>query len=109
MILVYRKPTFTGQYLNCQSCKWRKIGLIKTLYNIAQKISSPELLSNEIKVIKEILRKNGYPNTLIERVLNSEAKHSSSNVQSVEHIRVKPILFENYIKDITEKKNLFLC
>ena len=57
-------------------------------------------------MINEILRKIGYLNNLIKSVLNSEAKHSSSNVQSVEHIRVKPILFENYIKDITEKKKL---
>ena len=85
MTSVYRKPTFKKQYLNFQSCfsKRRKIGLIKTLYHRAQKISSPELLLNEIIIIKEILQKNGYPNNLSDRVLNSEAKRSNSNVLSI--------------------------
>ena len=105
MILVYRKPTFTDQYLNCQSCKWRKIGLIKTLYNIAQKISSPELLSNESKIIKEILQKNGYPNNLISRVLNTEAKLSSSNVLSVKKFAVLLILPYIWVKSNYSKTN----
>ena len=84
----------TGQYLNFQPCcgKQRKIGWIKKLYYRVQKISSPELLSNESKIIKEILQKNGYPNNLISRVLNTEAKLSSSNVLSVKKFAVLLIL-----------------
>ena len=116
MTSVYKKPTFTGHYLNFQSrcSKQRKIGLIKTLYHRAQKISSPELLSNEIKTVKEILRKNEYPNNLIERVLNSKAERSNINVPSMEKCPVLLMLTykrvkSNFIekKDITEKTYLF--
>ena len=67
---VYRKSSFTGQYLNFHSScsNRRKIGLIITLYHRGKKISSPELFPKETKEIKKILLKNGYPNTLIERV-----------------------------------------
>ena len=57
--------------------------MIKTSYHRAQKISFPEILLNKIKNFKEILLKNGYPNDLIDRVLNSEAKISNSNVPSI--------------------------
>ena len=57
---VFRKPTFTGQYLNFQSCcsKRRNIGLIKTLFHRASKICSPEVFQTELNVIKELLLKN---------------------------------------------------
>ena len=72
---IFRKP-FTGQYLNFQSycSKRRKIGLIKTLFHRANKICSPEVFQNELKVIKELLIKNGYPNPLIDRVFKTELR-----------------------------------
>ena len=107
MTSVYKKPTFTGHYLNFQSrcSKQRKIGLIKTLYHRAQKISSPELLSNEIKTVKEILRKNEYTNNLIERVLNSKAERSNTNVPSMEKCPVLLMLTYKRVKsNFIEKK-----
>ena len=95
--------------------KQRKVGLLKTLYHRAQTISSPKLLLNEIKVIKELPLKNGYSNNLIERVLNSEAKRSNNNVPNVDkflvllvlpYIWVKYNLFEKNIKEITENTYL---
>ena len=79
---VYRKSSFTGQYLNFQfSCsKIIKVGLIKTLYHRAKKICSLELFLNETKEIKEILLKNGYPDTVIERVFNQESKRLKNNI-----------------------------
>ena len=64
---IYRKTTFTGQYLNYQSfySKKRKINLIKTLYHRAYKICSKELLDSEVDNIRDILIKNGYPVDLI--------------------------------------------
>ena len=72
---VYRKPTFNNNYLNFQSfcSKRRKIGLIKTLYSRAQKICSPEYLSDEINNIKSILKLNGYPEMLVNRVIKSQS------------------------------------
>ena len=70
---VYRKPTFTNNYLNfqsfCSNC--RKIGLIKTLNIKAQKICSPEFFIDELKNIKTILKFNGYPKTLVNRIIKS--------------------------------------
>ena len=71
---IFRKP-FTAQYLNFQSycSKRRKIGLIKTLFHRANKICSPEVFQNELKVIKDLLIKNGYPIPLIDKVFKIES------------------------------------
>ena len=71
---LFRKP-FTGQYLNFQSyCsqRWKTTGLIKTLFHRANKICSPEVFQNKLKVIKDLLIKNGYPNPLIDNVFKIE-------------------------------------
>ena len=72
--LVFRKPSFTGQYLNFQSCcsKRRKTSLIKTLFHKAKKICSLEVFEIELNVLKEMLIKNGYPNPLIDKVFKTE-------------------------------------
>ena len=71
---IFRKPTFTGQYLNFLSycSRRRKIGLIKTLFHRARKICSSEVFQNELIVIKELLLKNGYPGPLIDKVFKTE-------------------------------------
>ena len=68
---VFRKKTFTGNYLNFQSsCSVkRKINLIRTLCHRAYKICSPELLTSEINQIKLLLNKNGYPKELINKTI----------------------------------------
>ena len=60
---VYRKPTFTGQYLRCESCSChkRKISLITTLVQRAPMICTKHTLNEEIGPIKNILQHNGYP------------------------------------------------
>ena len=68
---LYRKPSFTGQYLHFQSfcSKRRKINLVRTLYHRACMICSPEMLKTETEKIKKILVGNGYPLELINRVI----------------------------------------
>ena len=68
---VYRKPTFTGQYINFLShCgKKRKINLIKTLCHRAVSICSPSTLDDEIAKITDILRSNGYPQELVVKTI----------------------------------------
>ena len=63
----------------CQSIiteiKKRKVNLIRTLCHIAHMICFPELLQNELNKIKDVFIKNGYPESLINRVikLNNES------------------------------------
>ena len=72
---IFRKPSFTGQYLNFQSycSRRRKIGWIKTLFHRANKKCSPEVFQNELKVIKDLLIKNGYAKPLIDKVFKTES------------------------------------
>jgi hypothetical protein len=60
---VYRKPTWTGQYLNFQSFQplQYKRGLVKTLYNRARKICSDDSVEEEFSFLERTLVNNGYP------------------------------------------------
>ena len=64
---VYRKPTFTGQYLLWESFSplKRKISLISTLMHRALMICTKRRLNGEIERIKKILLNNGYPKNVI--------------------------------------------
>ena len=68
---VYRKPTATGVYVRWDSfCPTgQKFALIKSLVNRAKRICSSQHLEKEIAGIKNILKENGYPVPIIERVL----------------------------------------
>ena len=66
-ISVYRKPTFTGQYLRWKSysplkCK---ISLISTLMHRALMICTKRRLNGEMERINKILLDNGYPKYVI--------------------------------------------
>jgi len=60
---VYRKSTFTGQYIswNCFSPQKWKTNLISTLTHRTLSICSPEKLQDELDIITSILLNNGYP------------------------------------------------
>ena len=64
---VYRKPTFTGQYLRWESFSplKRKISLISTLVHRALMICTKRRLNGEIQRIKKILLDNRYPKSVI--------------------------------------------
>ena len=64
---VYRKPTFTGQYLrwDCFSPLKRKMSLISTLVHRALMICTKRRLNEKIERIKKILLDNGYPKNII--------------------------------------------
>ena len=64
---VYRKPSFTGLYLQYNAfCPARyKVNLVKTLCYRARRICSPHLLSSELRVIRDILCRNGFPDWFI--------------------------------------------
>ena len=64
---VYRKPTFTGQYIRWNSfCpKQRKVNLVKTLVHRALMICSKSKLHAELEKLKTIFLDNGYPEDVI--------------------------------------------
>ena len=63
---VYRKPTFTGQYLRWESFSphKRKISLISAMVHRALMICTKRRLDGEIERIKKILLDNGYQTEL---------------------------------------------
>ena len=65
---VYKKPTFTGQYLRWESFSptKQKTNLMSTLAHRALIICTKSKPNEEIKHIKNILLDNGYPESLID-------------------------------------------
>ena len=64
---VYRKPTFSGQYIRWKSFspRKRKANLIVTLVHSALMICTQSKLTHEIDFIKKILLDNGYPEDIV--------------------------------------------
>lgn len=73
---VYRKPTFTGQYVRWNSfCpKKRKLNLIGTLVHRALVICSPNKLPGELDNIRNILVDNGYPIDIVNSTIDRKIK-----------------------------------
>jgi len=70
---VYRKPTFSGVYTHYDSYipQQYKSGLVYTLLHRSFNICTNwEQIHREIKTIKSIMLKNGYPAILIEKTVN---------------------------------------
>ena len=87
LTLVYRKPTFTGQYLRWKSFspKKRKMNLIGTLVQRAFMICSKSKLDPELGEIRSILLENGYPEHAINSAFKRKLQQLNSNpVHTVE-------------------------
>ena len=71
---IYRKPTFTGQYIRWNSfCPMkRKTNLISTLVHRALVICSKYTLQNELSNISSIHIKNVYPEAVINTVITEK-------------------------------------
>ena len=71
---IYRKPTFTGQYLRWNSfCPMkRKTDLISTLVHRALVICSKSTLQNQLFNIRSILINNGYPEVVVNTVITKK-------------------------------------
>ena len=71
---VYRKPTFSGLYMQWRSFvpKKYKRGLVNSLLHRAWRIcSSFELFHQEVLFLKDTLQKNGYPHTFLDRCIKT--------------------------------------
>ena len=106
---VYRKKTFTGEYMkwNSFSPVKRKINLIHTLTWRALSICSPCNVNNELSTIKSILVKNGYPQSVVETHVaktvskfgqNSSRQSSCPLYVKLPWIGSRSIAFEQQIK-----------
>ena len=73
---IYRKSTFTGQYLrwNSFSPRKRKTNLILTLTHRTLAICSPERLPSKLDKIKFILLTNGFPEHVIKSFISMKMK-----------------------------------
>ena len=80
---VFRKKTFTGQYINFKShCSLRrKTNLIRTLCDRATKLCSPENLSLELDKISKILQDNCYPEELIRKTFDRYKRNTEREPQ----------------------------
>ena len=65
--LVYRKPSFTGNYLRYDSNNpaSHKRAVAKSLSDRAKRLCDQEYLNEEIKTIRSDLAKNGYPQSFV--------------------------------------------
>ena len=81
LISVYRKPTFTGQYLrwNSFSPQKRKINLNGTLVHRAFMICSKSKLDPELGKIRSILLEIGYPEHAINSAFKCKLQQLNSN------------------------------
>ena len=88
---VYRKPTFSGVYTNYSSSlpEIYKSGLIRTLFRLYTIYSSWSLIHMEIEHLRSVMRRNAYPETLIDNVVKRLLAHlfaekNTENVPSAE-------------------------
>ena len=73
---MYRKPTFTGQYIMFDSyCSYQyKVNLVRNLVDRANRICSSSKLAEELDFLKSVFLKNGYPDDLLKELM-SERLH----------------------------------
>ena len=100
---IYRKPTFTGQYIRWSSfcTKRRKLNLISCLVHRAVMICSPEKLESELDQIRSILASNGYPRTVVETIIRGKLSEEPQSSPQKETPSV--ILRLPYIGNVSNK------
>ena len=76
MAFVFRKPTWTGLYLNFTSfCPLQyKRTLVHTVYHRATQIRTPDRIAEELDSLKTVLESNNYPDQFIMKHLTTKPK-----------------------------------
>ena len=103
---VYRKSTWTGQYLNFYSfCPIRyKRGLVRTLFIRAKKICTSDCLDVELDKITNILLENGYPIKFIKKYLNDPKPKANIYTASKKPVYIKlPFKGDSFSFQINKK------
>ena len=80
---IYRKSLFTGQYIRWDSFGplKRKTNLIGTLVHRALVICSKSKLQQELDSIRSILRRNSYPEVIINWIISKKIAHFYQSVK----------------------------
>ena len=81
----------------------KKINIITTLVNRAQKIYSKETFDIERTKIKEILSRNGYPERLVATIIDNKIKSCSAPSTVIEGPQKAPVYMKlPYIGNVSE-------
>ncbi|XP_024872108.1 uncharacterized protein LOC112454769 [Temnothorax curvispinosus] len=106
----YRKPTFSGRYINYFSnhpFKY-KINIIRNLVDRAILLSDTRFHKNNLSEIKKILSNNCYPNKVINRYINIRlnelrTRHNNSNNSNSDSLARDPRKFITipYVKGLS--------
>ena len=97
---VFRKPTYSGLYLNWRSYvpKQYKLGLVRCLLHRAWSIcSSSELFESEVSFIRSILRANGYPLNFLNSCIIKFKKMKHNDIVPDSGVQFGPKLKDVYI------------
>ena len=78
-VLVYRKPTHTDQYLHYSSHHQTscKESVVSSLFNRAYSIINKDDLNKENARIKQVLKENGYHESIINKVFRRNTNNDS--------------------------------
>jgi len=107
----YRKPTFSGRYINFYSCHpyQYKLNTIINLVDHAILLSHEKFHTGNLSIIKSILKNNCYPENIVNKVVSKRLKFlkynklkctndcSNENVESFNNVLTLP-----YIHNISE-------
>ena len=96
---IYRKPTFTGNYLNFDSYHpiAHKRAVVKSLVDRAKNLCDEDTYSNEIKIITSNLCRNGYPRSLVNSINNPRLSNRNNNSNDIKYCSTP------YIKGTSER------
>jgi len=77
----FRKPTFSGRYINFYSNhpQQYKLNSIANLVDHAILLSDERFYDSNLTIVKNILTNNGYPTKLINKQINNRCKHIAHN------------------------------
>ena len=112
-VLVYRKPTHTDQYLHYSShhqTSWKE-SVVSSLFNRAYSvITNKDDLHKENARIKQVLKKNGYRESIINKIFrkisNNHSLPQSQQLREATDIQEKEIRISinlPYVEGISEK------
>ena len=112
-VLVYRKPTHTDQYLHCSSHHQTscKESVVSSLFNRAYSIiTNKDDLHKENARIKQVLKENGYQESIISKIFKRITNnHSSPQLQQqtqaadIQEEEIKMSINLPYVEGTSEK------
>lgn len=107
----YRKPSFSGRYLNFNSHHplTHKIGIVYTLVDYSIKLSHSTFHNKNLELIKILLTQNNYPSKFIDKYINIRLKkhlHDNNFTNPTKKINSNnPMIVLPYMKNIAYQIN----